>query len=398
MEEIFYRYNPWWEGIYSPEGLIERDQMLSSMKRHLHSRQIVLLTGLRRIGKTTLLKLFIKSLIEKEGISPHRIFYMSLDDYQLSKHKVLELLEEYRRIHKIKFSEKVFLFLDEVVYQKDFEIQLKNIYDSQNAEIYASSSSSSILKSRKSYLTGRNIILEVLPLDFREYLSFKKITISKSDAHLVARYFEDFLREGGIPEYVLKSDVEYLKELVDDIIYKDIAAVYGIKNPQVLKEFFLLLMERAGKTASINKMAKILKISPDTAKRYFEMFSDTYLIYPVMRCGKTNERLLAPKKVYASDLGIRTFFTGFRDKGSLFENYVYLKIRHMKPCYVYDEKLEIDFLTEKKELIEVKYKSEITGKQKTLFDRIKSARKIVIRDILELENFFQQNQLLRVCP
>jgi len=73
MEEIFYRYNPWWEGIYNPEGLVERDLMLSSMKKYLHSMQIVLLTGLRRIGKTTLLKLFIKSLIEKEGISPHRI-------------------------------------------------------------------------------------------------------------------------------------------------------------------------------------------------------------------------------------------------------------------------------------------------------------------------------------
>lgn len=393
MEEIFYRYNPWWEGSYNPEGLVERELMLSSMKRHLHSRQIVLLTGLRRIGKTTLLKLFIKSLIEKEGVSPHRIFYMSLDDYQLSKHTVLELIEEYRRIHKIKFSEKVFLFFDEVVYQKDFEIQLKNVYDSQNAKIYASSSSSSILKSRKSYLTGRNIILEVLPLDFREYLRFKRITIRKSDAHLVDRYFEDFLRDGGIPEYILRSDVEYLKELVDDIIYKDIAAVYGIKNPQILKEFFLLLMERSGKTASINKMAKILKISPDTAKRYFEMFSDTYLIYPVVRCGKTNERLLSPKKVYAADLGIRTFFTGFRDKGSLFENYVYLKIRHMKPCYVYDEKTEIDFLTEKKELVEVKYNSEMTGKQKILFDRIKSAKKLVIRNISELEKYFPVNEI-----
>jgi predicted AAA+ superfamily ATPase len=393
MEEIFYRYNPWWEGSYNPEGLVERELMLSSMKKHLHSRQIVLLTGLRRIGKTTLLKLFIKYLIEREAVTPNRIFYMSLGDYQLSKLTVLELIEEYRRIHKIKFNEKVFLFLDEVVYQKDFEIQLKNVYDSQNAKIYASSSSSSILKSRKSYLTGRNVILEVLPLDFREYLRFKKITISKSDAHLVDRYFEDFLRDGGIPEYILRSDVEYLKELVDDIIYKDIAAVYGIKNPQILKEFFLLLMEHSGKTASINKMAKILKISPDTAKRYFEMFSDTYLVYPVVRCGKTNERLLSPKKVYAADIGIRTFFTGFRDKGSLFENYVYLKIRHMKPCYVYDEKTEINFLTEKKELVEVKYNSEMTVKQKILFDRIKSAKKLVIRNISELEKYLPVNEI-----
>ena len=140
-------------------------------------------------------------------------------------------------------------------------------------------------------------------------------------------------------------------------------------------------------------MAKIIKISPDTAKRYFGMFSDTYLIYPVMRCGKTNERLLSPKKVYAADLGIRTFITGFRDKGILFENYVYLKIRHMKPCYVYDEKTEIDFLTEKKELVEVKYNGEMTVKQKILFDRIKSAKKLVIRNISELEKYFPVNEI-----
>ncbi len=367
MKEVFYRYNPWWEGI-ALKKLIARDIPLSALKRYLQSRQIVFLTGLRRVGKTSLLKLLIEHLIREEGVDPTRIFYLSLDDYLISKRSVIEIIEEFRKIHRITFDEKIYLFLDEIAYQKDFEIQLKNLYDSHNAKIYASSSSASILKSKKAYLTGRNVVIEVLPLDFRQYLNFRNISITTRDSHLHEGYFEDFMKTGGIPEYVLNGDIEYLKELVDDIIYKDIAAVHGIRNPQILKDFFLLLMERAGKTASINKMANILKISPDTARRYFEMFQDTYLIYAIPRCGKTNERLLSPKKIYAADLGVRTFFTGFRDKGSLFENYVYQKIRHMNPCYVYEDGNEIDFLTDDKTLIEVKYNAEMNDKQKLLFE------------------------------
>ena len=322
-----------------------------------------------------------------EGVPPSRIFYISLDDYLLSKHTILKLIEEYRKIHKISFKEKIYLFLDEITYQGNFEVQLKNIYDAHNAKVYASSSSASILKGRKSYLTGRNVVIEVLPLDFREYLTFKGIVISKADSHLIDGYFEDYMHTGGLPEYVLRGDMEYLKELVDDIIYKDIAAVHGIKNPQVLKDFFLLLMERAGKTASLNKMANILSISPDTAKRYFEMFCDTYLIYPVMRCGKTTERVVSPKKVYAADLGVRAFFTGFRDKDSLFENYVYLKIRHKTPCYIYEDGGEIDFLTVDKILIEVKYKSEMQEKQRSLFERVKAREKVILRSVSDIEGF-----------
>lgn len=387
MEEILYRYNPWWEKV-EVEGIVERTETLSLMKRHLKSPQIIFLTGLRRVGKTTLLKMLIRYLIAEEGIQPSHIFYISLDDYILSKRSIIEIVEEYRKIHKIKFGEKIYLFLDEITYQNNFEVQLKNIYDAHNAKIYSSSSSALILKGRKPYLTGRNVVIEVLPLDFIEYLAFKKIVVGKRDAHLVEGYFEDFMRTGGLPEYVLRGDLEYLKELVDDIIYKDIAAVHGIRQPHILKDCFLLLMERAGKTASLNKMANILKISPDTARRYFDMFCDTYLIYPVLRCGKTTERVVSPKKVYAADLGVRVFFTGFRDKGSLFENYIYLKIRHMNPCYIYEEGREIDFLTEDKTLIEVKYNGEMSVKQRKLFDGVKARRKVILKGISDLE-FFQ---------
>ncbi|MDD4358920.1 MAG: DUF4143 domain-containing protein, partial [Candidatus Pacebacteria bacterium] len=124
---------------------------------------------------------------------------------------------------------------------------------------------------------------------------------------------------------------------------------------------------------------------PDSAKRYLEMFKNTYLIYVVQRTGKTNERLLSAKKVYASDLGIHNLFTGFRDKGSIFENYVYLKIKDKNPSYVYEGGNEIDFLTEDKILIEVKYNSDMSQKQKELFDRTQAKKKIIISDIFDLK-------------
>jgi len=390
MEEIYYRYNPWWEEEYNISGIYPRQYIMDQLNLQLKTKDIVFLTGLRRIGKTTLMKLMINNLLKKENISPKKIFYISVDDYLLSKKSIIEIVDDYRKIHKLRFTEKVFLFIDEIAYKEAFEQQLKNLYDNQNVKIFASSSQSSILKSKKSFITGRTKIIEIQPLDFEEYLLFKNIKIDKRDAHLYDRYFEDFLSTGGMPEFVLRGDIEYLKELVDDIILKDIAAQYNIKDSYLLKEFFLLLMERCGKVFSINKLANILKISPDTVKRFLEYFQSTFLIYLLPRYGTTNERILSAKKIYASDLGIRNIFTGFRDKGSLFENYIFLKIIHKNPSYVYKDKIEIDFITEDKILIEAKYGSELKGKQLELFNSFKAKKKYLVSDFFSLKKMINE--------
>jgi predicted AAA+ superfamily ATPase len=238
------------------------------------------------------------------------------------------------------------------------------------------------------------VVIEVPPLDFNEYLSFKQIQISFRDSHLTSGYFEDFLKTGGMPEYVLREDDQYLRELVDDIIVKDIAAVHGVRDIGLLKSFFLLLMERAGKAFSINKLANIADISPDTARRYVDMFADAFLIHLVPRHGKTNEKILSPKKIYAADCGIRSLFAGFRDKGSIFENYVYLKIRHRSPAYVRQDGIEIDFFTDDKMLIEVKYGGTMTDKQRELFESFSAQKKVLIDSIDDL-NELDEPRLVR---
>ncbi len=377
MEEIFYRFNPWWEEEFKI-NFIDRPKYTTPLLSSIDKSTIEIITGLRRIGKTSIMKIVINKLINEKNVSPNRIFFISLDFYKLENLSILDIVEEYLKLQKIPFSEKIYLFLDEITYKKDFALQLKNLYDLYNAKIFVSSSSASVLKDKKAFLTGREKIIEILPLDFEEFLNFKGIKIKKADKHLLKAYFEDYMKIGGIPEYVLTEDLEYIKQLVDDILYKDIIAMHNIKEKTAVKEFFFLLMERAGKQLSLNKISKVLDISPDTAKRFFEYFLDTYIIYAIERCGKLNERLKSPKKICAGDVGIRNAITGFRDLGAVFENLVFLKIKNKNPCYVLQDGIEIDFLTEDKTLIEVKYGRELNEKQLKLFNEFIANKKILI--------------------
>ncbi len=376
IEEL-YRQNPWWEETLSFD-FVERTFYLDLLKGQLKKKDIVFVVGLRRVGKTTLFRMLVEYLLSVT--SPKNILYVTLDSYNLSDSSIHEILEEYRKEHKLKRSEKIFLFLDEITYKDDFSRELKNLYDLENIKIFAGSSSSASIVDKKSYLTGRSRMIEVLPLNFDEFLLFKGIKVKKSEKYLLEKYFEDYMRYGGMPEFVLTGDISYIYSLLDDIIYKDIVSVHKVKDTKVIKDFFKMLMERSGKKMSLNKIANVMDISVDTARRFFNYFSTTFLVYPVEKCGKLNERLRAPKKIYAADVGIRNTITGFRDKGAIFENLVFLKIKNNNPCYIYEDGIEIDFRVGNK-LIEVKYQSKMNEKQQDLFAKIKTKEKILISGI-----------------
>ena len=380
MESILYKSNPWWEEDYNFSGF-PRDIYLEQLNQYLNNKDILFLTGLRRVGKTSILKNFISTLIQKNGVAPKEIFYISLDLYALDNYSITEIVNEYRKIHKLPSSQKIYLFLDEVTSKKSYQQELKNFYDLENIKIFASSSSASLLKDKNAYLTGRQRIIEVMPLNFYEYLQFKEITIKKADAHLYESYFEEYMQDGGMPEYVLTGDVAYLQNLIENIITKDIIAHYNIRNNQVVKDFYKLLMERSGKQLTFNKIANILEISVDSAKRYFYYFEETYLIYSVEKYGKLNERLKSAKKIYASDVGLRNVVTGYRDKGAIFENLIYLQIKEQNPSYLYADGIELDFITENGLLIEAKFNSVLNEKQQKLFDKFETKEKLVINGV-----------------
>ena len=277
MEALFYKSNPWWEEEYVYDGR-DREIYLEVLMQYFQNRDIIFLTGLRRVGKTSILKSLISRLINDEQIEAKKIFYISLDLLALADMSIEEILTAYRKLHKLSSKEKIYLFLDEVTAKKEYQQALKNLYDLEDIKIYASSSSASLLRDKNAYLTGRQRLVEVMPLNFDEYLQFKEIHIKKADGYLKESYFEQYMNDGGMPEYVLTGDISYLQNLIDNIIYKDIIAYHNIRSESVVKDFFKLLMERSGKQLSLHKMAKILDIGVDTVRRYLSYFEDTYLI------------------------------------------------------------------------------------------------------------------------
>ena len=380
MQEIIFEMNPWWEKEFCFIG-IKRDKYLDILKQNLNNKDILFLTGLRRIGKSTILKQFIYLLINEEKINPKKICYLSLDNYSFKEHTITELVRQYRQINNLKIDEKIYLFLDEVTYKESFKEELKNLYDLEHTKIFATSSSANKLLDKKALLTGRSRTIEVYPLDFQEFLYFKDYKARNSEKYLLENYFKQYMRLGGIPEYVLTEDPSYVTNLTENILYKDIIAVNNIKNAENVKELFRLLCERVGKPVSNNKLANIIGINKNTVKKYIGYFKETYLFYIIEKDAKTlNQRIADNKKIYCADVGIKNVSTGFKDLGAIYENLVFLKIKENNPRFLIQNATEIDFKF-KDTIIEAKYNQEMNPKQKELFKKINIKNKIVANGV-----------------
>jgi len=380
IEAELFKQNPWWEEKFKDDSFT-RDIYLKQILSNINSKEIIILTGLRRIGKTTIIKQTIKHLLENKT-KPEEIFFVSLDSFNLLEFSIHRLIEEYKKIHKKSSSDFFYLFLDEVSSREDFEQELKSIYDNENIKVICSSSIATLMRDKKASLTGRTKTIEVMPLNFQEFLIFREAKINKSDSAKLESYFKDYLKIGGIPYYVLKEDKTYINELIEGIIYKDIIAYHKITAEKTIKELFILLCQRVGKPMSYNKISEILKISVDSAKRYVSYFEKAYLFYVVDRYSKSiNEKVTSPKKIYIGDVGIKNAITGFKDLGASYENLVFLSIKDKNPTYYLENSTEIDFIT-KDSLIEAKYNQELEKNQKKLFDTLKIKNKIIAKGYL----------------
>ena len=370
-----YKQNPWW-GEKFEEKTISRSIYLDEIKKNLKTKEIIFLTGLRRIGKTTIMRQTVKTLIDA-NIKPEDIFFLNMDSFNLLEYSLHQLIEEYRKIYKKSVSDFFYLFLDEITSRDNFEHELKSIYDNENIKIICSSSIATMLRDKKALLTGRTKTIEIMPLTFQEFLQFKNAIVNKADRAKLEGYFSNYLELGGIPYYVLTEDRSYLNELIEGIIYKDIIAYHKITAEKSVKELFVLLCKRVGKPTSYNKLASLLNISVDSVKRYVGYFEKAYLFYVVDRYSKSyNESITSPKKIYIGDVGIKNLITDFKDLGASYENLVFLKIKEKIPSYFLKDGIEIDFIT-KDSLIEAKYNHELNKKQEECFNLIKSKHKII---------------------
>ncbi len=377
MDQLLHIFNPWWEGQFVAEG-IERTGYLEALTRKRTSKDVVFITGLRRVGKTTLVRQLIGRLLA-EGEDPRRIVYFTMDHPALVKESILTVLDAYRRVHELRHDDRFTAFIDEVHARDGFEQELKAVHDMGHVKVYATGSSSLFLVERGSFLTGRQSFVEVYPFTFKEYLGMKGTTVRPSDSHLMVRYAEDYVLAGGLPEYLRTSDPGYVTTLVDSLLFKDIAARRGVRNLQALRELLLLVTQSTGSKVSPRKIARTLGISHETVREHLSFFEEANLIHMVRLRGKVSESVAAPKKVYVSDTGIVRVMSPTVNIGSLVENCVFnaLRARGRDITYGVVDGKEVDFIMPG-ECIEVKYTDRVGPGDVSHLMHLKVGRRTVV--------------------
>lgn len=384
-------------------------KIIGELQRCLKTKEIVVLTGMRRVGKTTVYRALFdripssnKAFLDLENPVDQRIFD------EMDYNNIWANLE----IHGVTPHEKAYLFLDEIQAYPGAVKAVKYLYDHYDVKFFLTGSSSYYLKNLfPESLAGRKVTLELHPLDFQEFLVFKraerKITDSFREKDLKKnkityeknkKWFEEYLEYGGFPEVALASGVIQKKEKLNDIFKsyfeKDVRTLAEIRHLSAFRDLLFLLMGRVGSKLDITKLASEVGISRQTVYDYLTFLQATYVIDLISPFTKNVDREVSgAKKVYVCDNGFLTQFSRVNE-GALLENAVFLNLRKYGVRHYYQKRMggEIDFiLPSKKTAIEVKQRG-IDQDYKTLKKR---ARSLGMREAYVVtQNFVNQKGFL----
>ncbi|WP_194972812.1 ATP-binding protein [Aquiflexum lacus] len=309
-------------------GFIKRE-MLEIFKPS--STHVEVISGIRRSGKSTLMRQIVKKYYEKVAyfnFEDSRVFGFEVGDFSKLDDVMGEDVEAY--------------FFDEIQNVKGWEVFVRQLHE-RGEKVFVTGSNASLLsREMGTRLTGRYLSHEVFPFSYKEYLTFLGLDDSQEN-------FNDYVVKGGFPEFLRDQNPEILQMLLKDILYRDIAVRYGIKNTHVLMDIALFLISNIGKEVSFNGIRKTFNVgSPTTVSDYLSWMEDSYLLFFLPRFSWSSKSISKnPKKVYCIDTGFAksNSLSFIKDKGRLLENLVYLNFRKKnKKLYYFKEKKECDFV------------------------------------------------------
>ena len=406
--KVLTAFNPWWKtGAVNPKmtKTYKRFAFHEAMKRLDQNdlRRIVVLTGTRRVGKTTIQYQMIDTLL-KRGIDPAKIVFISMDHPMLKLSGVNDVLEAYHE--NIYADQDVYYFFDEIQYAQDWDRWLKMIYDMQpDTNVVATGSASpALVKGNQESGAGRWTVIQVPTMSFYEYcelLDLERPQLPKTlkmtqmlhmtqpersrimmQLQKVQNHFIRYLQVGGFPELAL-SDNDIMaqqimrEDVVDKVLKRDLPSLYNLRNATELERIFLYLCNVSSEIVSIEAIAKELSgVSRPTVENYIQYLESANLIYlslPVDMAGK--KILKASPKIYIADAAIRnavlmdeSLLTDPIEMGKIVETAVY---KHVAAFYYQQatsvgyyrggrKGKEIDIVVDKPNayniLIEVKYR------------------------------------------
>lgn len=359
--------NHWWiEGRVREEFVPEtRRDMFTKLRAEIKRKQIQVLTGLRRVGKSTLFYQLINWLI-KNGTKPLNIFYCNFDEPMLQEKRIEELLKEYSKLTEVDYKRaRIYLFLDEVQKLSNWVDQVKLIYDNfPNIKILVSGSASlNILSEAKKSLGGRAIYYELKPLSFPEYLHLKGIGINRKRfllyREVLEKEFEKFLIR-PFPELIHEKEKRFIRNyirdaVIDPIILKDIPKEFGHVDILLLENLVKIFLSQPGQYLSMDELAKDLKRAKKTLYNALFYLEFSFIIRRVLNF-RPSLRIASRKlsRIYAYHPALSIPFDIPPEK--YIENLV---LAELDAKYYWREKeKEVDFLGDNI-LVEVKYKSKV---------------------------------------
>jgi len=352
---ILNEWNYWDRAV--PE-YIPRNMYQSKIETYMKSGELIILKGIRRSGKSTLMINHIRQLIYS-GVAAKEILFVNFEDPRLGSELNCDFLEQILNVYQefVNDETKPHIFLDEVQYVSQWEKWVLMGYELNKAHFYITGSSSKLL-SREfgTALSGRHLDITVFPLSFDEFLLFRGIEKPDKKALLTQRMtykktFNDYIKTGGFPIINRLDDNLKKPEIImyyETIILKDIVARYNLKNYDNVKKVALYLMSNIGKPLNLNKIRTSLQLSYELVEKYFEYLKETFLLIEVNQFDYSLKKQFANRrKVYCIDNGILSY-TSFRiseDYGRYLENLVFIELmRRGKEVYFYNGYKECDFL------------------------------------------------------
>ena len=327
-----------------------RNKYLEKIIQLQNTPDIKVITGLRRSGKSILLKEFMDYI--KENDPKTNIIFINIQDIEF------ESLLEYHNLHKFvldNYKEELhnLLIIDEVQLCNKFELAINSLHSKNQFDIYITGSNAFLLSSDLATLfTGRTMSIEVFPFSFKEYMEYYD---GLGD---IDKMFDNYVKEGGMPGSLiyddLKNKYDYLSHVFNTILLRDLIDKYKIRNQNEIKKLSEYMMDNIGNILSPNNVCNCLNndkvdITRKTISKYLDYFENSFMFYKAKRYDLVGKKYLTNKdKYYLSDVGFRYAINGTRnlDYGRCLENIVYLELLR-RGFEVYIGKLykkEIDFV------------------------------------------------------
>lgn len=324
---------------------IRRD-ILDEILKWIKDVRVLILTGVRRCGKSTLLKQLMKELKQWCYINfeDERLLDFKAQDFEMLNEVLIET-----------YGATTLYFFDEIQNIEKFETFVRRLQDEGKKVIITGSNAALLSKEFGTRLTGRYKSFEIYPFSFSEYLKFKAVGIKKDDWYdtnkkvELLKLFEEYLVIGGLPEYIKNQDKDYVRTVFENILYKDIITRYSIKREKIMKELVNILATNATSQITYNSLKNILNLSNAiTVKEYISYLNNSYLFFELLKISYSIKKQLAsPRKIYLVDSAFNQVcgLTFTPNKGRNLENAVFIELKRKgNEIYYYANENECDFV------------------------------------------------------